>query len=593
MDNAKIDEIRQRAHAVQVIGRYVTLQKKGHRYVGLCPFHQEKTPSFSVSEEKGLFYCFGCQAGGDVFAFVMKYHGLDFVEATRKLAAEVGVELEQESAAAKELRRQREMIAKVNTYAASFFEHALWQPEGRPARDYLRKRGITDDQAKVWRLGYGGGSGELFAFLTAKKIPEDHIQKAELFSGERNRGLFEGRLVFTIVDALGRIAGFGGRSLEANPAAKYVNSRESALFQKHELLYGLPQAQEAIRLSRRVVIVEGYMDVLACHAAGIKTAVAALGTAFSEDHAKACARLAQEAVVLLDGDAAGIRASYKAVQQLLQQSIKTLLAPLPDQHDPDSLLREKGSEALRHIVDQSKSAIEYFMEQAFVGTSGSIEDRARAAQKIAPLLATVTSGLERDLYWARLAQQVGMPVEQLQKHLREFTKKAPDKVDRSAKTKTPPKISTKPMPVDPTEVDVIRELLLFPDLRRRFTETLEFLREAALRQIVLALAESDDPVAEILEKHVEDAKLRAKLNKVKPMATDGTEHAEVTFNDILRRLRLRDAKVLHREVLEELKSEEKLGHDTSDLERRLQTLTRTIQELKRPGLAAKNQALLE
>ncbi len=571
-----IQTIRERADIVRIIGAYVDLRKQGQRHVGLCPFHGEKTPSFSVTQAKGLYYCFGCHAGGDVFAFLMRHQGIDFHEAVRRLALDAGVELAPESPQVQRQRRLEGELGRTNDYAQAFFAHALGEPQGRAARDYLKERGIPEAFARERGLGFGGEPMALSKYLKAKHVPVEAAARAGLLTEDGKRSLFDGRLTFAIYDPFKRLAGFGGRRLGEGDAPKYINSRESALFHKRRLLYGWEVAEAAIRRSGRAVIVEGYTDVLACERAGVWEVVAALGTAFTDEHAATCARLAKEAVVLLDADAAGQRASHEVVEKLLRAKLRTLVAALPPGDDPDSLVARAGPEALATAVATARPALEHFIEQSFA-RAASIEEKAGAAQALAPLVAALASGLERDLYTARIAERVGVSVEQLKAHL--ATAKRPRLRPAKAPALAPP-----PPPGFPkAELEMLRELLLYPELRPRLGELAEFVSDQA-RVLLESLAASEEPVAEVLARHVGDANMVSRLMRVAPArssdAQEQEQRAARTFDDVLTKLKRRHLRERQREVRHEMASAE--GDAAIDLLRDHGSLTRRERELRRP-----------
>ncbi|MEM6731304.1 MAG: DNA primase, partial [Myxococcota bacterium] len=368
-----IKEVRERANIVDVIGRRVQLQQRGKRFLGLCPFHNENTPSFSVSPEKGLYYCFGCHASGDVFTFIKETEGVDFPEAVRMVAREVGIELEPESPEEAAKRKRAQAVARANEYAHAYFQEQLWNETGREARAYLEERGIPEHQAKKRHLGFGGPEGGLLKYLEAKKVPNELAAKAGLVA-ESGRALFDERLVFPIADTQGRLAGFGGRRLGEGFGPKYINTREGPLFSKRTLLYGWGVARDAMRRTKRAVVVEGYTDVLALQRADIEEAVASLGTAFTEEHAQLLARFADEVVVVLDGDSAGEAASREATEKLLHAKLKVTVVPLPAGVDPDTFVRAHSIDEVRRAFESRRSAVEVFIERAFAERGASIEE---------------------------------------------------------------------------------------------------------------------------------------------------------------------------------------------------------------------------
>ncbi|MEE8408067.1 MAG: DNA primase [Myxococcota bacterium] len=592
VSSEQLQAIRDRTDIIRVVGAYVDLKKKGSRYVGLCPFHAEKTPSFSVTQSKGLYYCFGCHAGGDAFSFLMRHQGIDFQTAVRKLGKDAGVEVAAESEAVRRRRKEESELVRVNDYAQAFFEHALWQDGARQARAYLNQRGISEEIARQRRLGYGGGAGELLSYLEAKKVSTKLAVSAGLLTEDGERALFEGRVTFPIFDASERLAGFGARRTGDGSSPKYINSRESTLFSKRKLLYGWKAAQDAIRRTGRVVLVEGYTDVLACQRAGLREAVAALGTAFSEDHAKLVARLAKDAVVVFDADAAGQRASLGVVQRLLGAKLRTLVAPLPAGQDPDNVVAESGADALRQAIDAAVPAVEHFINTAFGEGDLSIEERARAAQQLAPLLHALSSGLERDLYTARLAERVGVSVEQIKKHLEEHLEQhlraAPKLRPKKQAPQAQPNAAQPSQPTLPakTELDLLRELLLFPDLRSRLSGLAEFASDP-MRLLLDDLACSEAPIREVLSRHLPDGRIVVRLSGIEPVrygsADEQTARGKRTFGDVLNRFKVRHMQASLRDMRQELQELEARDEPTDDLVRRIQSLTRQEKDLKRPS----------
>jgi len=408
------------------------------------------------------------------------------------------------------------------------------------------------------------------------------------------------------------VVGFGGRRMVEGNGPKYINTRESPIFNKSRLLYGWDQAQSAVRRSKRVVIVEGYTDVLACHRAGVLETVAALGTAFTSDHATLCSRLAKTAVVVLDGDAAGQRASQGVARSLLNAGQKTLVSPLPGGEDPDSFMRSRGPDVLKEHIDGARPAVEYFIEAAFARTNMSIEDRSEAAAQLAPLIQALKSGLERDLYMAQLAERVGVTTAQLQRHLTEALarqKKRQKPVQRASDDRGPmprptgnsrlrgpsgPPVAPegtgqeptqKPMPTE-IELGFLRELLLFPELRLRFGELADFALSDPMRDLLTLLETSEEPIAAVLEENLPDRRWVALLSRVEPARVEENEGDEDlrakslrTFEDVLARLKRCHLEQTLQEVMQRLSEIEEPGEKIEELIRRKQELKRSIDAL--------------
>ncbi|MDP6786945.1 MAG: DNA primase [Rhodospirillales bacterium] len=352
-----LDELRTRVGLADVIGRRVRLTRKGREHLGLCPFHKEKTPSFTVNEEKGFYHCFGCGEHGSAIDFVMKTEGLSFPEAVERLAAEAGMEVPVDSPEERERARRRQTLFEVMEAAAAFYARALRMPEGKAALDYLRGRGLDDPIIARFGLGFAPDTrGALKGAVARAGIDEDQLVAAGLMKrpddGRDPFDYFRRRIMFPITDKRGRTIAFGGRILgEGEP--KYLNSPDTPLFNKGRVLYGLAQAAPTAHKSGEVVVAEGYMDVIALNRAGFEAAVAPLGTALTEDQITLLWRLAPEPVVCFDGDAAGARAQARAAERvlpLLKPGFSLRFAILPQGEDPDSLIEGQGRDALARTL---------------------------------------------------------------------------------------------------------------------------------------------------------------------------------------------------------------------------------------------------
>ena len=352
-----LDELRARVGLADVIGRRVRLTRKGRGHVGLCPFHKEKTPSFTVNEEKGFYHCFGCGEHGSAIDFVMKTEGLSFPEAVERLAAEAGLEVPADTPEERDRARQRQTLYGVMEAAAAFYARSLRMPEGKAALEYLLGRGLDDAIIAHFGLGFAPDArGALKGALARAGADEDRIVAAGLMKrpddGRDPFEYFRRRIMFPITDRRGRTIAFGGRILgEGEP--KYLNSPDTPLFNKGRVLYGLAQAAPAAHKSCEVVVAEGYMDVIALNRAGFTAAVAPLGTALTEDQMTLLWRLAREPVLCFDGDAAGARAAARAAERalpMLKPGFSLRFAVLPEGEDPDSLIEGAGRDALARVL---------------------------------------------------------------------------------------------------------------------------------------------------------------------------------------------------------------------------------------------------
>lgn len=413
----KIDEIKRRINIVDLVAGYVNLKQAGRSFIGLCPFHQEKTPSFTVNPEKQIFYCFGCGEGGNAITFVMKHDGLSFPEAVRQLAKRTGVTLPVKPLTAQDRDRLslRERMLQLHIMATGFYAERLQGPEGSVARQYLEQRGIGAAAVKEFRLGYAlPGWRHLKDFLERRKIPLSLAEEAGLLSKSGRGDLydrFRGRLIFPIEDPGGQIIGFGGRTLgEETP--KYLNSPESALFSKGRNLYGLSKAREEIRKYGYAVLVEGYFDLLALWNAGIGNVVATMGTALTRDHIELLRRYTQEAAVVFDGDAAGRKALARSLPLFIAGNLHMRAVMLPEGTDPDDFVRRAGREEFLRLMAEAPPAVEYYLDN-LVGSAAIFEDGRDALREAMSFLVKMDNDAERNLFIKRVAERIGVDEEVL------------------------------------------------------------------------------------------------------------------------------------------------------------------------------------
>jgi len=435
-----IERIRDRVSISSIVGESVKLERRGRSLLGLCPFHKEKTPSFHVSEERGRYHCFGCQASGDVFRFLQETEGLTFVEAVRKLGEKAGVQVEddlsdQDRQKEQAARRREQALFELNATAAAFFERMLAEHPGRAtALQEIERRGLSlDGEAgralRAFRLGYAPGAWDELA-LHLKKAGHD-LRAAETVGlvaprrqGDGHYDRFRQRLMFAIVDLSGRVVGFSGRALEgpspaedrttpADPPAKYINSPESPIYKKRSVVFGLFQARAAIRDGRPAILVEGNFDVVSLHARGLERAVAPLGTAFTVEQGRAIRRFTSEVVVLFDGDRAGREATLKAREPAEASGLGVRVARLPEGLDPDDFSRQKGMPALEGLVAASRSMLDYriaeMLDERLAHDDPSA--RARKVQKVVELLRAETDPAVRALaeqYALKLGSGLGV-----------------------------------------------------------------------------------------------------------------------------------------------------------------------------------------
>ncbi len=414
-----VEEIRSGNDIVDVISGYVRLTKKGSTYFGLCPFHNEKTPSFSVSPNKQMYYCFGCGAGGNVITFLMEYENYTFPEALEVLANRIGIELPKQEMTAEQRKAsdKRARLLEVNKEAAKYFYTLLRSERGTRAHEYFRNRGLSEETIKKFGLGYSDKySDDLYRYLRSKGYEDELLKDSGLISIDEKRGghdKFWNRAMFPIMDVRGKVIGFGGRVM-GDGEPKYLNSPETMIFDKSRNLYGLNLARTTKK--NQILLCEGYMDVIALHQAGFDNAVAALGTAFTVGHANLLRRYTKEVYLTFDSDGAGIRAAKRAIPILKEAGITAKVINMQPYKDPDEFIKALGAEAYEERIKNAESSFMFeirIMEEDY--DLKDPEGKAAFYNEIAKQLLQFSEELEREVYIEAVAEKYGMGFENLRK----------------------------------------------------------------------------------------------------------------------------------------------------------------------------------
>ena len=420
-----IEVVRQKNDIVDVVSQYVKLTRKGSSYFGLCPFHNEKTPSFSVTPGKQMYYCFGCGAGGNVFNFIMEYENYTFGEALKHLADRAGVELPQieYSKEVREKAQERAELLEINKQAAQYFYYQLRTEKGAQGYQYLTGRGLSEETMRKFGLGYsdkfGGG---LYQFLKSKGYGDDRLRESGLFNVDERHGMYDkfwNRVIFPIMDVNNRVIGFGGRVM-GDGKPKYLNSPETKIFDKSRNLYGLNVARTTRR--KYLILCEGYMDVISMHQAGFTNAVASLGTALTSGHASLLKRYTQEVLLLYDSDEAGVRAALRAIPILREAGVNSRVVNLRPYKDPDEFIKNLGAEAFEERLEQASDS---FMFRVSIAESEfpmeEPQGQNRFFERCAEMLLELKDELERNLYIEAIVKkyrgQYGISVEDLRKRV--------------------------------------------------------------------------------------------------------------------------------------------------------------------------------
>jgi len=411
-----IDDLKRQADIVRVIQDYVQLKKKGANWMACCPFHKEKTPSFSVSPAKEIFYCFGCHKGGSVLNFVMEIERVPFPEAIKIVADKVGMPLPNmiDDGRFEARRQQADNVIQLNGWAMEFWQQQLESSdEGRIAREYLKERSITDETVKTFRLGYAPDSWDsLLIYLRNKGATQDHIDRSGLVSKKEETGRsydrFRGRLMFPVFDAQGRPIAFGGRTLKGEDA-KYINSPETSAYVKGRNLFGLNLTRDEIRRQGFAILVEGFLDLIVPYQFGVRNVVASLGTALTPDQVKLLSRFARKVVVNYDGDRAGINAAKKAIEILLAEDLEVKVLVLPDNADPDEFIRKLGVAEYQRQRAQAQPHIQFVIESALRDRNlHRPAEKAEAVEEVLPYIRAVNSRIQKREYFDMAMDALGI-----------------------------------------------------------------------------------------------------------------------------------------------------------------------------------------
>ena len=429
-DNELIAQIKDANDIVSVVSEHVALKKKGQNYWGCCPFHNEKTASFSVSPEKGFYYCFGCRASGNSIKFLMEIEHLTFPEALEKLANRANIALPEQELSPQQRARElhRKKLYEANELAASFFHNCLTQTSlGKVGLEYLKKRGLTKETIDNFRLGFAPeGWDRLYKAFRERGIEDSVLLELNLArknSEGRAYDFFRNRVMFPIMDGKGRVVGFGGRVMD-DSSPKYLNSPESPIFDKGKLLFAFDKAYKRIRETKQAILVEGYMDVISAHNKGITNVVASLGTAYTNDHGHLLMRQADEIVLAYDMDGAGQQAAKRAIELLQNTDFKVRVLAMPDGKDPDDYVRNHGAKAFEELVSKAIKPFDYLLNESLLQHDTNDSDGKQAVlQDMFPYIAHTESQTQREDMLRSLAMPLWLDNSTVFRYFRNYTKK--------------------------------------------------------------------------------------------------------------------------------------------------------------------------
>ena len=538
----RIEEVRNRINIVDLVSEYVTLKKAGRNYLGSCPFHKEKTPSFTVNAEKQIYHCFGCGKGGNVFSFLMKIDNMTFPEAVRHLAGKLGIALPARDFTPEEKSRHdsRESLVRVNRVAAAFYAKMLQTAAGSGGRAYLERRGLRPAVVDAFRLGYAPeGWRALRDHLQRERIALKHAEQAGLLVPRGDGDAydrFRGRLMFPIEDIHGNVIAFGGRIIgEGEP--KYLNSPESALYVKGRHLYGLSRAKNAIRKDETLIIVEGYFDLLALWNAGVANAAATLGTALTREQVDLIRRYTASVAVTFDTDAGGKSALERSMSLFLERGMKARAVVLPDGKDPDEFVSRHGKDAFLDEIRRARPLVDYYIDEV-IGTGRNIDERRDALKAALPFIAGIAEPAERGQFMRRVAERLGVDEGLLRQEVTRIV----------APQRSPSALPSRPATgiVDPVELSLIRMMIENPERAREIERgnVLACFTSDALKSLGESVVEHSRrarPVrlAEFIDR-VQDKTIREKLLESSLSAGSPDEALRNRiFGDTVRRIRQR------------------------------------------------------
>ncbi|MCF6271044.1 MAG: DNA primase [Melioribacteraceae bacterium] len=420
----QVEEIKTNTDIVDLVSTYVQLRKRGKNYIGLCPFHNEKTPSFTVSPEKQIYHCFGCHAGGNAYRFLMEYKNISFVESVQELAENLGIKIEQNAAPNSEEKSEFEELYEINIVAAKYFSNNLLNsPNGEIARSYFKDRKIKPQTNKVFGLGYALPNWDsLLNHLKENKVNLSQAKDIGLIDAKENGTYYDkyrGRTIFPIFSPNGRVIAFGGRVMNKDEkTAKYINSPESKIYSKRKTLYGLYHSKEEIRREDKAILVEGYTDVISLFQSGVKNVVASSGTALTDEQVKLLSRFTKNIVVLFDADPAGQKAATRSIEILLKAGFDVKLITLPNGEDPDSFINNFGTEEFNKQIENAQEFLEFQTEQFF--NDGAFEDTKKSAEAIRELVkyvALIGDELKRNILIKSISKKFNLREKLIEKEL--------------------------------------------------------------------------------------------------------------------------------------------------------------------------------
>ncbi len=589
-----IEEIRQRTDLVEVVSEYLKLERRGKNMVGLCPFHSEKTPSFTVSPEKQLYHCFGCGASGNAFSFIMQMDNLNFPEAARLLAGRCGVKIPETNQVERKKEDFKENIYRLNRLAARYYAYCLNNTEpGKQALEYLHDRGIKQETIEEFMVGYAPSDWQgFFKFARKKGAGPDLMIKAGLVSPGREKGYydrFRGRIMFPIFDISGKVSGFGGRLLSENEKSgpKYLNSPETPVFDKSSILYGLNLAREAIRREKKAIVMEGYTDVITAYQAGIKNVVASLGTALTKTQARQLRFQTDMVITAYDSDIAGEAATWRGLAILQSTGCLVQVADLPEGSDPDSYIKENGAGAFIDLINNATPLMEYHLLQMKKRYDLSTDrGRMEYTDELISILLSEINHVEQNYYLKKAAEELGVDEEALRSELKKRQRWSNHyKSNKQGNEPAGGGEQSQKININPAEKILISLMLQSKEIAEqgRTILKLDYLSDSRVKELVESIwkhtENNDTAAADKLLNQFEDPQINNLIGEAvtDPSLQDLPPHtAKRMAEDCINKLYKVWAKKQQRELQKKLKELEKQGADEQ-----IEELLRKHQDLLR------------
>lgn len=507
-NEALVNEIKGRLSIINLVESYTSVKKTGKGYVGLCPFHDDTNPSMHVDEDKGLFHCFSCGAGGDIFGFYMRYNNLSFPETLSELAKKAGVTIEEKPESVPR-KSPNSVLYKINAVAAKYYRNILQESDqGKSGREYVGKRKISPETAKEFIFGFAPeGWDNLVKYLTKHKVPLNIAEKVGLIVKRKNTDgyydRFRNRLIFPICNVDGKVIGFGGRRVNEEDEPKYINSPESDIYQKRKSFYGTNKSKDHIRREDRAILVEGYTDFLSLYSSGIKNVVATLGTSLTREHVSLLRRYTKNVVVLFDSDESGRKAAKKSLDVLLDEGLLPYIVPLPPGKDPDSYIKEKGVDNFNKEIEKSISWVDFWFDMTSDRQKKGMITRKQMVEEIVELIQNLKDPVERSFRIKKAAEMLSVPESQIYSRV-----KIGRGQNKNQSVKNQQKYSS-------SEKLLMTALVKFPDLRVQLNkhEWNELITDAGIKSVLKVVVEEElsDPSSLLL--HFDDKEVHEMISE--------------------------------------------------------------------------------